>query len=370
MVSDVNLKDSLLEYTIEASSKPIEDLDVRLTVLNKGTGEGAKYEFSTVLGKLVPVEETPPEEEFSVEKKVKRVAFPAFSDSFGVPLKGDGLRIVKVEVKGKDVWERFEKPFIIGRTKAVYNRELPEKEKEFLKPKEMVLLKDDKTDILYIHEAYVEKYWRLEDVAKASGEKVNLRPSSMDYVAWKGSAEVSYFPTSYEEMLSYDVVILQAHDGKALGDLGQEMIKDFVDAGGGVLFLGGYFSFGKSRPGDSAILSQIMPVEIRSAWDLVRADDSSVRIANHHPVLDGISLNPRPHVFWYHSVKPKKGSETILAIDGDKPLFVLAQYGKGRAGAFTGCVLGGDDKNETPFFAEWDGYESLITNILDWLTAR
>ena len=370
IIANIELSDSTIEYSLQASSRPLSNLNLKIQVLNKGMGGETKYRFETSLGKLVPIEEAPPKEELSVTKKIETLSFKAITDSIRLPSAQPGLRIVKVEVKGKDFWEVFEKPFPIGDTKAVYSKRLPEKEKVFLKPKDIKLIKDEKIDIFYTYEALFQKRWKIEEIVKLLDQKATIKPSTISYTPWKGSCELSYFPSSYEEMLSYDLIIMQAQDSKALGAIGQEMIKDYVQAGGGLLLLGGYYSFGKSRPADGRILREIFPVELDGPWDLVEAKNTRVKKAKSHAITEGLSFSGEPNILWYHSVKAKKNSKVILTIDDNKPLLVIGEYGKGRVVAFTGTILGIPSNKQSPTLTEWSDYNKFILNICRWLLKR
>ena len=54
------------------------------------------------------------------------------------------------------------------------------------------------------------------------------------------------FPASYEDLLGYDVIILGNVSGPMLSSVGQEMLADFLKAGGGVLMLSGDRTYGQT----------------------------------------------------------------------------------------------------------------------------
>ncbi len=57
---------------------------------------------------------------------------------------------------------------------------------------------------------------------------------------------LSYFPADYPDLMSYDLIVLGNVPAAPMDLVGQEMLKDYLSAGGNLLVLGGDQSYGQA----------------------------------------------------------------------------------------------------------------------------
>ena len=89
-------------------------------------------------------------------------------------------------------------------------------------------------------------------------------------------------------------------------------------------------------------------------------------VAADHPILEGISFEANPRVFWHHFVTPKDGAEVVLNA-GDQPTLIVGQYGKGKVAVMTLSPTGLGAEGETQWW-DWDGWFPLVRNTVQWLS--
>lgn len=207
---------------------------------------------------------------------------------------------------------------------------------------------------------------------------------------------LTYMPAhEAAEKFPFDMEGLDAYDAIILSDVGSntlllppavwlqsctvpnrlKLIKAWVEKGGGLLMVGGYFSFqgidGKARwrrtPVEDVLPVTCLPYDDRveipegARADLLKADHPAVAgLAGEWPFVLGVNeveLRDRPDV------------EVVARLPeehGGHPLLVVGSYGKGRTAAWTSDI---GPHWLSPAFCEWEGYGRLWKNILGWLTA-
>lgn len=163
------------------------------------------------------------------------------------------------------------------------------------------------------------------------------------------------FPGTADDMARYDLVILANVNGRSLRPEGRALLKHYVEQGGAVLMLGGYYAFGAEYHGTE--LEEIAPVEFLASRDLV-ASPAGTRIAP-------VNGDAQPRVFWRHTVRPKPGARVVLTAD-EQPLLVTGTFGKGRVAVFAGSVMGEPDAGQLPFW-EWTQWPAVLAETLAWL---
>ncbi len=145
---------------------------------------------------------------------------------------------------------------------------------------------------------------------------------------------IETFPGTYEELFSYNAVVLSDVNYKAVGDIGFEMIRDYVEQGGRLLVTGGPYAFGDGEFEDTRFLD-VLPVELSGPFDLKWA-----------------------------------GKGQIMEIGaGGQPVLILGKYGQGKVAVLTLSPTGISAKGETAWW-DWDGWGPLVKNIFAWLTTN
>jgi len=336
------------------------------TLTNRGTGEGVTMRFSTTLARMVPVQNKEAWKTFPLPQVTLGEPGPvALEARQPVPPKaGEGLFVAEVRATLGNRAERFRAVGVCGDTKLTYALQPPPKKKVFLKPKKIERITDEVLDVLLVCEEAMLPRWQFEPVIRSIDAKARVRTSRISLQTWKGHAELSYLPISYDEMLRYDVVVLQAGDLSAVGDFGKTLLADYLKAGGGVVMLGGYFSFGKGRYDPDGDLERRLPFEPAGPFDFKKAAYPAVRVTAPHPVLVGCDWSAAPEVPFYHALKVRPTRRVVLQVDG-APLLILDEPpGGGRVVVLAGTVLGA--RPTARAFWRWKGYRTFMANLLRW----
>lgn len=114
---------------------------------------------------------------------------------------------------------------------------------------------------------------------------------------------------------------------------------------------------GKSHfVGNAASIPQIINAEVKSTQDLA-IQERPVRAALVRPVefIDGIDFTKAPRLRGFVQAEAREGSETILRVDGKKPLLVRWHYGLGRVIAF----LSDAKSRWAAPWVRWDSFGTL-----------
>lgn len=151
-----------------------------------------------------------------------------------------------------------------------------------------------------------------------------------------------------------------------------KLIKAWVEKGGALLMVGGYFSFqgidGKARWRRTAV-EDTLPVTCLPYDDRVEIPEGAVAdvVNPDHPTMAGLS-GSWPLLLGVNEVEVRDGAEVIARLPEDQgghPLLVLGGFGKGRTAAWTSDI---GPHWLSPAFCEWEGYGRLWKNILGWMT--
>jgi len=205
---------------------------------------------------------------------------------------------------------------------------------------------------------------------------------------------LKYFPEKKEDLMSKRVVVLGNVPTTAFARAGprsgmkpvegrsDQWLVDFVDHGGGLLVLGGSFSFDLEMttrdPGKSPLrntfadsaLASILPVELGPQG--MRFEDQNqpleLKPAGQHPILQGLDFKDHPITLFYHPMKTRKDALVVLTA-GDVPILVLGTHGKGRVAVFL-ATLHGDPGTEVLPYWQWKSWPTLVRNVVNWLAAE
>lgn len=193
------------------------------------------------------------------------------------------------------------------------------------------------------------------------------------------------FPLNPTELAEYDVVILSDVGALTLlvgpdtrrGRVGVNrltLIKEFVEAGGGLLCAGGYMSFqgmfGTAGFHDTAV-EDALPIRCQTGPDGLEVPEglrASIELFDHE-IWRGID-GPLPPVLGMNRVSLRDGSELLASClhrGAHWPLLAVSEFGRGRSAAWTSDI---GPHWLTEEFTNWPGYAPLIVNILRWLAGR
>lgn len=187
------------------------------------------------------------------------------------------------------------------------------------------------------------------------------------------------FPLTLEELAAYDVVILSDvgintlllppqtfEEGKRAPNRAK-LLREWVQAGGGLMMAGGYLSFqgfqAKANYHDTAI-EEVLPVEILPYDDRVEAPEGveAEMTGVEHPVAEGLDQR-WPALLGYQKLTARPDA-TVLATVEARPLLVVRDVGEGRTLAFASDVSPHWAPEE---FMAWPGYARLFDNAVRWL---
>jgi uncharacterized membrane protein len=189
------------------------------------------------------------------------------------------------------------------------------------------------------------------------------------------------FPTTMAELEGYDVVILSDIGANSLllspdtftrslcAPNRLELLRDWVNAGGGLIMVGGYLTFqgieAKGHYAGSAV-EEALPVTIHPFDDRVEAPQGVMPelSAAAHPLAADLPAT-WPMLLGYNRLAARPEATTV-AVVGPDPLVVAWDYGRGRAVAFASDC---GPHWAPPDFVEWEGYQTLWRNIAAWVAA-
>jgi uncharacterized membrane protein len=154
-----------------------------------------------------------------------------------------------------------------------------------------------------------------------------------------------------------------------------KLIRDWTQTGGGLMMIGGYFSFqgidGRARwrrtPVEDALPVTCLPYDDRI--EVPEGFTPEILGAADHPILRGLGTE-WPLLLGANEVvvRPDPGVEILARLPesvGGHPLLVTGQYGAGRTMAWTSDI----GPHWVPdVFTKWDGFAKLWINSLSWLT--
>jgi len=202
------------------------------------------------------------------------------------------------------------------------------------------------------------------DVALSGDPEISVRR------IW-GSAVATDFPNSTAELSKYTVVVLSDVGSDTLLITPElmkgsrvpnrhKLIREFVENGGGLIMIGGYWSFGgfrgTARYHDTPI-EEALPVSIKDGDDRVEVPEGfRLNFADSdHPLLSNIDRKEDHYFLGYNRFRAKEGA-TVLASFMDDPMVVVGTFGKGRTMAFASdCDLhwGGSFVNSRNYSRFW-----------------
>jgi uncharacterized membrane protein len=203
-----------------------------------------------------------------------------------------------------------------------------------------------------------------------------------------GDHQVSYlpnhvaateFPTTASELRAYDAVILSDIGSNTLllhPDTFErsvprpdrlEAIREYVEAGGGLLMIGGYLTFagieGRARWAGTPV-EAALPITISSGDDRVEvpAGTAPTVVLAEHPITANLP-SEWPALLGYNRVQPRDDAEVVVRVGSDA-LIVAGRYGAGRGAAFTSDC--GPHWCPPPF-VEWSGYAPMWQQLVAWI---
>jgi uncharacterized membrane protein len=205
-----------------------------------------------------------------------------------------------------------------------------------------------------------------------------LRAGGLDVTYQPAHIAADHFPSTREDLARFDVVVLSDIGANTLllpqrtfvrsepSGNRLDLLRDFVEAGGGFLMIGGYLTFqGIQAKGNYAgtPVDAVLPVRLQTGDDRCERPEGVVPeiVEPDHPVLAG--LTDWPHFLGYNRAALREDARLVAAIGSD-PFIAVRNAGKGRSAIFAsdcGPHWG------PPAFLAWPGYPRLWCNLAGWL---
>ncbi|MEH0527792.1 glutamine amidotransferase [Streptomyces stelliscabiei] len=190
----------------------------------------------------------------------------------------------------------------------------------------------------------------------------------------------SRVPATAEGLDAYDVVVISDVGANSFQLTPQtfthslpapdrtELLRAYVERGGGLLMVGGYLTFtgidAKARWGRTP-LAAALPVTLHDRDDRVELPAGAApRVLARHPVVDGLDAT-WPDLLGLNEVAVRDSADLLVECAGH-PLLAVGEYGAGRSAAFTSDLA---PHWAPPAFLEWEGYPGLWDRLVRWLTA-
>jgi uncharacterized membrane protein len=219
-----------------------------------------------------------------------------------------------------------------------------------------------------------------EPLAKA------LAASEVELTWMKAHDAASDFPLALEDLQAFDAVVLSdlgantlllhpevwLHGRPVANRL--QLLRSYVEAGGGLAMIGGYFSFqginGAARWHRTPV-EAVLPVTCLAVDDRLEVPEgfAAERTGTDHPILEGLD-GEWPLLLGLNEVTAKPEATLLLrtpAAQGGHPLLAVGAYGKGRTLAWTSDI--GPHWLPQPF-VDWPGYGRLWRQAFTWLAGR
>jgi uncharacterized membrane protein len=177
------------------------------------------------------------------------------------------------------------------------------------------------------------------------------------------------FPGTDDLFAKHNVVIMANVDLRRLGVLRRLAIKEFVNRGGGLLVLGGPWTYGRSAVRGTWI-DDLLPVGVKGRSDWVHLPaGSALQWTDQAPAgLRAVPLGDHPCVSYVHDVDLRATGKVALTAGG-RPVLVLCEVGKGRVGAFTGTAMGDPGPGSVGFW-ESNTWPGAMAALLRWLSRQ
>ena len=184
------------------------------------------------------------------------------------------------------------------------------------------------------------------------------------------SETLRFYPRFFPIQELVEISIIESEEYVLMPDR-LELIKSFVEDGGGLLMAGGWYSFsGRFGHGGwyGTPVAEVLPVEIMRFDDRVEAP-MGVRVKvidREDPVVRGIDWETCPPFLGYNQVRLKSSAKLVAVIGEGDPFIVTGEYGKGRVMAFTSDPVLHWGIN----FVKWKYYPRFWMQAIKWLAKK
>ncbi|OPZ85874.1 MAG: hypothetical protein BWY76_01214 [bacterium ADurb.Bin429] len=246
----------------------------------------------------------------------------------------------------------------------LYSFPAPEKRKQYLKPDTIKLQRNKPAKILFIRGLWAE-YQGIDEAVKQLGD-VTVADGWMKKSAL--GETLGGFPAAYEDLLSYDVIILGNVSGPMLSTVGQEMLADFLKAGGGVLMLAGDRTYGQTTFSNPNFASLLPYTSAPNDYSRLAAP-ATLKTGKRHDVTKGVKFDRDDVVLYAHALKPTADALVPVTLADGAPALIVSADKASRVAVVAALPFGKAPAGKTLYY-QGEDWQELMTRTLEWLLRR
>jgi len=148
-----------------------------------------------------------------------------------------------------------------------------------------------------------------------------------------------------------------------------DLVRDWVEQGGGFAMVGGYLSFqgieAKANYRNTGV-AEMLPVELELGDDRIETPQGVVpRLTEEGTIIPGLPGGPWPSLLGYQRFVPREDATVVAAFESD-PFVVAGRYGNGRAIAYASDI---GEHWAPQEFTDWTGFGQLWHAMVTWLAS-
>ena len=245
----------------------------------------------------------------------------------------------------------------------IYVLPAPARQRHYIKPDTIALVPHPGFNVVWGQGMFYDKYGLDAALARLpAGDVTECLPYSGLL-----SEGLENFPLAYDQLLRQDVIVLTDVAAASLDDNMAEMVKDYVQAGGGLVVCGGPWSLGKGQYAGSK-LGALLPVETVGKGDF-RTVDAPLQCAPGDALLGALDwTRDPPRCYVLQEVRPRPGAQVRVTC-GQYPVVVTGQVGQGRVAVIALTPLGDPPAGERPWW-RWRQWPDALAKILNWTAGK
>jgi hypothetical protein len=165
----------------------------------------------------------------------------------------------------------------------------------------------------------------------------------------------------------FDLMVFTGIPHSAIGVENSYALVEYVKAGGGVLFTGGEYAFGKGGYMHTVLERELLPLRCAGMQDTAYASpplpfEPGPDFADLGVTVD---FSARP-VYWVRNRAVLEPGTKVFLKSGDRPILVGRSLGKGRVACLLVDHRGKSEAGTTAFW-NWPDWPKLAAAVLDWL---
>lgn len=205
--------------------------------------------------------------------------------------------------------------------------------------------------------------------ALATTPRFSLRTGDI----WGGRGNFGMGGLGPDHFPKLDLVVFHDVPAAAIGAPNNYAMLRWLRAGGGALFTGGPFSFGKGAYIHTVLDREILPIQIAQQLDIKYIQDGAA--IEPGPDFDKLGLPAsirdellkiKPKMWAFNEVALRPGADVKVFLKaGNRPVLVGWNVGDGRVACLLAATMGTGDA-----FAEWARWPELLGSVVTWLAPK